>query len=74
MLDVRDFYVYAEDILSHFEKTDIVFSTSNLDDDIGSMIETLTNISSMAKVFERIDHSVASSENKILSVLREQLL
>lgn len=74
MLDARDFYVYAEDVLTHYGKTDLVLSITNLDDDICSMIETLTSISVMENVFDRIDNHVASTENRILSVFRDQLL
>lgn len=74
MFDVCDFYVYAEDVLRHFEKTDLVFSTSNLDDDIDSMVETLARNSVTEEIFYRIDNHVANAENKLTKILQEYLL
>ena len=74
MFDARDFYVYAEDILNHYKKTDLVLSISKLDDDIDSMIEALNSRSTMEDIFDRIDNSVASAENRLLGILQDQLL
>ena len=74
MFDARDFYVYAEDVLRFFEKTDLVVSTSNLDNDMDLMIEILACNTAMEEIFGRIDNHVLSVEKRVTRVLGDHLL